>query len=73
MLTATILADIEKALKTKEYLIIEELKKRLPPELYDIVLLFNKQEAEKLTPYREGINHRIELRAKADSSLPALP
>jgi hypothetical protein len=51
----------------------EELKKRLPPELYDIVPLFNQQEAEKLAPYREGIDHQIELRVKADSSLLALP
>jgi hypothetical protein len=57
MLTTTILADIEKALKTKEYLIIEELKKRLPLELYNIVPLFNQQEAEKLAPYREGIDY----------------
>jgi hypothetical protein len=57
MLAAAILADIEKVLKTKEYPTIEELKKRLPPELYDIVPLFNQREAEKLAPYREGIDH----------------
>jgi hypothetical protein len=42
MLAAAISADIEKVLKTKEYLTTEELKKRLPPELYDIVPLFNQ-------------------------------
>jgi hypothetical protein len=72
-LAAAISADIEKALKTKEYPTTEELKKRLPPELYDMVPLFNQREAEKLAPHREGIDHRIELRAKADGSLPALP
>ena len=48
-------------LKKKEYLSLEELKGRLPLELHDMVLLFNQQEAEKLAPYREGIDHRIEL------------
>lgn len=72
-LAASISADIEKALKTKEYPTVAELKKRLPPEIRDMIPLFLQREAEKLPPHREGIDHRIELREKPDGSLPALP
>jgi hypothetical protein len=62
MVAAASTKDIEKALKTKPYLTIEELKKMLPPEVYDMLPLFNRRDAERLAPYREGIDHRIDLR-----------
>jgi len=34
--------------------------------------LFYRREAEKLAPYREGINYKIELRKEVDRSLLAL-
>lgn len=37
MLAMAITSDIEKALKTKEYSSIEELQKKLPLEIYNIV------------------------------------
>jgi len=55
-LAATILADIEKALKTKEYLTLEVLVRLLPLELNDIAPLFYKRELDKLLPYRKGID-----------------
>jgi hypothetical protein len=50
-LAASIASDIEKALKTKEYPMIQELKEKLPPEIRDMALLFCQQEADKLLPY----------------------
>jgi len=41
MLTTLIVVDIEKALKTKGYLTREELKKKLPLEIHNIILLFS--------------------------------
>ena len=72
-LAASIAADIEKALKTKGYPTREELKKKLPPEIHDMIPLFSRREAEKLAPYRKGIDHRIDLRPQPDGSLPSLP
>ena len=65
--------DIEKALKTKPYLTREELKKTLPPEVYDMIPLFCRREAEKLASYHEGIDYKIDLRVQSDGSLPSLP
>jgi len=72
-LAAATSEDIEKALITKGYPTEEELKKRLPPEVWDMLPLFSRREAEKLAPYRDGIDHKIELRKESDGSLPALP
>jgi len=38
---ATTVEDIEKALKTKEYPTLEELKNKLPPEIHDMIPLFS--------------------------------
>jgi hypothetical protein len=67
------MADVEKALKEKKPNTEEELKIQLPPEVHDLIPLFLSREAEKLAPYRPGIDHRIELRNKADGTLEALP
>ena len=40
-----------KAFKLKEGLIKEELKAKLPLEIYDMLLLFLKQKADKLALY----------------------
>jgi len=37
----TTVEDIEKALKTKEYPTLEELKNKLPPEIHDMIPLFS--------------------------------
>ena len=66
-------SDIEKALKGKEPKTDDELRRMLPPETHDMIALFLSREAEKLAPYRPGLDHRIELRKKADGSLEALP
>ena len=49
--TVTLSKDIEKALKKKPYLTLEELKAKLPPKVYDILPLFNRREVEKLLLY----------------------
>jgi transposase InsO family protein len=72
-LAASIASDIEKALKTKEYPTIQELKEKLPPEIRDMAPLFCQREADKLPPHRPGIDHRVDLRPLPDGSLPALP
>lgn len=72
--TASTSTDVAKALKSREYPTIEELKKKLPPEIQDMAPLFNPREAEKLAPHRgAGIDHRVELRPQPDGSLPSLP
>jgi hypothetical protein len=45
-LAASTAADIKKALKTKPYPTREELKKTLPPEVYNMIPLFCCREAE---------------------------
>src|ERR1700761_5863548 len=65
--------DVRKALKEKKPNTEEELRKTLPPEVHDLIPLFLTREAEKLAPYRPGIDHRIELRTKADGTPEALP
>ena len=72
-LAASISADFGKILKTKEHPTVEELRKRLPPEISDMIPLFNKREAEKLSPHREGVDHHIEIREKPDGTPFALP
>ena len=65
--------DIQKSLKKKAYPTVEELKRKLPPEVHDMIPLFSRREAEKLPPHRKGIDHRIELREQPDGSQPKLP
>lgn len=72
-LAAAIASDIEKALQTREYPSIEELRNKLPPEVRDMAPLFCQREADKLLPHRPGIDHRIDLRELPDGSLPTLP
>ena len=40
-LAVAIASDIEKALKEKEYPLIDKLKAKLPPEIRDMFLLFS--------------------------------
>jgi hypothetical protein len=72
-MSKSITDDIKKALKSKEYPTLEELRGRLPPEIQDMAPLFCRREAEKLAPHRTGIDHEIDLRELPDGSLPALP
>ena len=71
-IAASITSDIEKALKHKEYPTVEALKKKLPPEIRDLIPLFNKREADKLPPHRDGVDYRIEIREQSDGSPHAL-
>ncbi|KAK5673885.1 hypothetical protein LTS10_013333 [Elasticomyces elasticus] len=66
------MSDIEKALKTKEHPTVEALKNMLPPEIRDMIPLFSMREAEKLPPYREGVDYYIDIREKADGTPIAL-
>jgi hypothetical protein len=34
----------------------------IPPEVYDMLPLFNRRDAEQLALYREGIDYKINLR-----------
>ena len=70
---AAIASDIEKALKHKEYPTVETLKEKLPPEIRDLIPLFNKREADKLPPHRDGVDHRIDIREQPDGTPHALP
>jgi transposase InsO family protein len=65
--------DIEKALQTKPYPTIDELKRMIPPEVHDMLPLFNRREAERLAPHREGIDHKIDLREQPSGAPPVLP
>lgn len=65
--------DIRKALRPKEETREEELKKTLPPEIHDMLPLFSKREAEKLSPYRAGMDHKIEIREKSNGDPTPLP
>jgi hypothetical protein len=65
--------DIRKALREKKPNTEEELKTSLLPEVHDLIPLFLSRKADKLPPYRSGIDHRIELRTKADGTPEALP
>jgi hypothetical protein len=51
---------------------MEELKKMLPPEVHDMLPLFNRRDVEKLAPYRDGIDHRIDLREQPNGAPPVL-
>lgn len=37
------------------------LKQRIPPEYYDLLDVFSKKRADRLSPHRPGYDHRIEL------------
>lgn len=65
--------DVKKSMKEKKPNTEADLEKKLPPELHDLIPVFLTREAEKLAPYRPGIDHRIELRTKPDGTLEALP
>ena len=41
---------------------MEALKKKLLPEIRDLIPLFNKREADKLPLYKDGVNYYIEIR-----------
>ena len=45
----------------------------LPPELKDMAPLFYKRNAQKLSPHRPGVDHRIEIRNLPDGSRAPLP
>lgn len=49
--------------------IIEELRKIIPPKLYNLLLLFFDQEVDKSALYREGINYKIKLRSNPNRTL----
>jgi len=49
--------DIAIALKSKESPTLDQLQSSLPPEIQDMTPLFSKREAEKLAPYRLGIDY----------------
>jgi hypothetical protein len=67
--TAATTKDIEKALQTEPYPTIDELKRMIPPEVHDMLPLFNRREAEQLALYREGIDHKIDLREQPNGAL----
>ena len=58
---AASLADIEKALKVRTY---SNPIERLPSHYRQWLQLFNREQANKLPPHREGIDHRIEISEK---------
>ena len=51
---------------------MEALKKKLLLEIRDLIPLFNKREADKLPPYKDSVDHRIEIREQLDGSPYAL-
>ncbi len=68
---AASLADINKALQEKKYTNPET---RLHYWInHKIVKLFNWKEANKLPPYRPGVNHYIELEKDANGKTPEAP
>jgi len=66
------IANIEKAIKGKQLNTKAELKRTLPLEVHEFILLFLFREAERLPLYRPGIDMRIEVQRKADGTLEAL-
>ena len=52
------LIDIDKVLTRKKY---TDLINKLLKRLYKYLKLFNELAAEKLPPYREGVNYKINL------------
>ena len=52
------LADIDKVLTRKKY---TDLINKLLKRLYKYLELFNKLVAERLPPYQEGVNYKINL------------
>ena len=68
---AASLADINKALQEKKYTNPET---QLPEWINcKLMKLFDRKEANKLPPYRPGINHHIELEKDADGKTPEAP
>jgi hypothetical protein len=56
------MADIDKALRLKILKIEEELKERILAIFYNLLLLFRKVKADKLNPYKPGINYKINIK-----------
>ena len=68
---AASLADINKALQEKKYTNPET---QLPEWINrKLMKLFDRKEANKLPPYRPGIDHHIELEKDADGKTPEAP
>lgn len=65
--------DIEKALKVKEPMTPDEVRRKLPPEFHDLLALFMKREAEKLAPHWAGVDHEINLKDSVAGGPEALP
>jgi len=57
------LADIEKALAPKKH---SDPRKKLPEHYHDFLPLFDRTEADRLPPYRQGIDHEIPLEKDTD-------
>jgi len=55
---SALLIDIDKVLTRKKY---TDLINKLLKRFYKYLELFNKLAAEKLPPYREGVNYKINL------------
>ena len=70
---AVSIADVTKALQTKEPKSEVELRKQIPPRFHDLLPLFNKAEADKLNPRKPGIDHRIPLRTDDNGKEAAAP
>ena len=58
-------ADINKFLKGKPPIDINDIKVKLPPEFHDLINIFLLKEANKLPPHHP-FNHKIELKIGAE-------
>ena len=58
---AASIADIEKALKPKVQLSLEEITRMLPKHYKNFAQVFNPKQAATLPPHRPGIDHEIPL------------
>lgn len=58
-LFAATLADIEKALRVKPRLSLDEIIQKLPPHYRSFASVFDPNEASKLPPHRPGLDHEI--------------
>ena len=58
---AASLADVRKALEPKTHMTLEQINDMLPEAYRHQLLAFNPNQAQKLPPHREGVDHRIEL------------
>jgi hypothetical protein len=67
------LTDIERALRPKPKLSLEEITERLPEYYRRFAQAFNPEEAAKLPRYRLGFNHEIVLEKNADGKDKEVP